>query len=205
MDRRVKIFIDDLRVKCKENNVKLVLSKGETVRDDNLEYLGYFGEEEEGSYVLACALGDKTSTHISALVHESCHMDQWLEGSELWDNSHSWEVFEHWLAGERVSNIKKHLQNIRDLELDCEKRTVKKILSYDLPIDAETYTRKANAYIQFLNFLEHTRKSPNGATLSLQKKEVWKVFPKRFREKRYYDNLTKPAQKIFEKYKLCIE
>lgn len=205
MDRRVKIFVDDLKDKCKANNVKLVLSKGETVRDDNLEYLGYFGEDEDGEYVLACALGDKSSTYISALVHESCHMDQWLDGSELWENSHSWDVFEHWLAGEKVKNIKKHIQNIRDLELDCEKRTVKKILSYDLPIDVETYTRKANAYVQFLNFLEHTRKSPNGSNLSLQKKEVWRAFPKRFREKKYYENIPKRAFNIFTKHKLCIE
>ncbi len=44
------------------------------------------------------------------------------------------------------------------MELDNEKRSVAIIKAWDLPIDVKTYTQKANAYIQFYNWMFFTRR-----------------------------------------------
>lgn len=197
MDRRIKTFIRDLEKKCQENNVKLELHKGNEVKyDANLVCTGYFDVDSPGeeNAILACALGDYSSIYVSTLVHESCHMDQWLEGAKIWENHTSCGVIDLWMDGNQIKNVKKHIKLVRDLELDCEKRTVKKIEEYDLPINIKEYTKKANAYIHLYNYIEITRK---WSVEPYKNERVWKNLPDRFREKRYYNNLPKKIEKLF--------
>lgn len=205
MDSRVKKFITDLKQQCKQHNVKIRLSKKKFVKDKatNFDYLGYFGEDERNGHVLVCALGDLSSVFVAALVHESCHMDQWIEKTRIWETSHSYQALELWVEGCAIKNIAKHIENVKELELDCEKRTVKKILDYGLPVDIEAYIRRANMDIQLFNYIEQKRKWPSNSFASLSDTNLWKHFPKKFREKKYYESLSRNAEKVFEEYKVC--
>ena len=43
------------------------------------------------------------------------------------------------------------------MELDCEKRVVDRIKEYNLPLDIPTYTKRANAYALFYNYMHSNR------------------------------------------------
>ena len=70
-----------------------------------------------------------------------------------------------WLDGENHRNITKHISVARDLELDNEKRSVKLIKKFKLPIDVKLYIKKANAYVLFYNYMLITRRwcKPNNS------------------------------------------
>ncbi len=50
------------------------------------------------------------------------------------------------------------IEKVQRVELDCERRSVKKITEYGLPIDLDLYTKKANAYVWFHLTLPITRR-----------------------------------------------
>ena len=50
------------------------------------------------------------------------------------------------------------IDKVQRVELDCERRSVRKILDNDLPLDVELYTKKANAYVWFYRALPLTRR-----------------------------------------------
>ena len=54
--------------------------------------------------------------------------------------------------------IKKASEISRDLELDCERRALKKIKKYKLPIDHLTYIRGAAANVHHYNYMYKRRK-----------------------------------------------
>ena len=58
-------------------------------------------------------------------------------------------VVESWIQNKKI-NSKKAIEAFHNtilLELDCEKRTVKKIKKYKLNFDIDIYVQKANAYL----------------------------------------------------------
>jgi len=206
MDRRVKSFIKELEKKCSEHNVELLLLKGDSVPySDSIHCTGYFDEQDEDSNraVLACALGDLSSVFVSTLVHESCHLDQWLQKAPVWGNNTSCGVVDLWLEGTEVKNIKKHLGQVRDLELDCERRTSRKIVQYDLPINVDEYIQKANSYIHLYNYIGITRKWATPKNAPYKNENIWRNMPRTFRNKDYYKDLTPKVLKLFNENKVC--
>ena len=107
-------------------------------------------------------------------------MQQWLENAKSWKlverlDSHS--KVSDWLDGKDVSKIDKHLSAIRDLELDCEKRTVKLMKKWKLSVNTRLYVREANAYIQLYNWMKEYRHWPNSAW----SRKLLNKFPSTFR------------------------
>ena len=92
--------------------------------------------------------------------------------------------------------MKKALALTRDLELDNEKRSVKIIKEWGLPIDIKEYTQKANAYVNLYNRLAVTRKWPSVKNSPYKNPKIYKQMPKIFRMD--YKNLSEKYYKIFE-------
>jgi hypothetical protein len=82
------------------------------------------------------------------------------------------------------------------MELDNEKRSVKLIKKWNLPIDTKIYTRKANAYVQYYNYLHHTRRWMHPGNSPARNPKVWKKMPASFRMN--YEVLEEKYFKIFE-------
>jgi hypothetical protein len=95
-----------------------------------------------------------------------------------------------------AARIERALAKTRDMELDNEKRSVKLIKKWDLPIDTKTYTRKANAYVQFYNYLYYTRRWCHPDNSPARNPKVWKKMPASFRMN--YEVLEEKYFKIFE-------
>ena len=158
-NKNVIKFIDYVKGQSQLFGVKFDLRDTDYVVLNNVHCAGYFSTDlKNQSPELVVALKD--SRWLQLLVHESCHMDQWAEKSKLWEKATAMDKIDNWLNG--IDYPTRHIRNtiniIRDLELDCERRTVKKIIDWKLPVDIDLYIRKANVYIFFHNYLKVTRK-----------------------------------------------
>ena len=137
-------LILDITKKCLKNNISLhLVAKDSVEADENITCSGYFDEKD---LVVAC----KKKDWLDILVHESCHMDQFIGKYPLWkDSDKSMLQFDAWLGGKKVSRkqLVIYVQNVIEMELDCEKRSVKKIKKYNLDIDLNNYRQQVNAYL----------------------------------------------------------
>jgi hypothetical protein len=146
MNKNIKQLIGDVAFKCIQNKMFFHLDYVNKVDQENLPCSGYFDEKN-----LVVATNKKNIREwLDVLVHESCHLDQFLEKSKLWvSDSESLCVVEAWINKKHISEQRrdKGFKNTIALELDCEKRTVAKIKKYKLDICKEEYIQKANSYL----------------------------------------------------------
>lgn len=102
---------------------------------------------------------------LGILVHEYSHMRQWIEGSKIYrkkyKNYEPYDVLHRWLyEGKDYKEVvlDNCFRSVKETELDCEKRAVETIKKWKLPIDIETYTKCAIAYIHYFDYMRHFRK-----------------------------------------------
>ena len=150
----VKLFIEDLRVLCKNNKVKLKLINKQYIDCDGSSISGYFDGD---NMVLAVAVRKKVIDWIEIMIHESCHLDQCLENTKEWNDCtirkvhDTYSLLDLWLnygiefTDKQLKNI---INRIIKCERDCDNRAVTKIKQYGLQdiIDLDVYTQKCNAY-----------------------------------------------------------
>lgn len=154
-------FYDRVRLKCVAAGVRFVRSETETVSySDSMKVAGYFddGEWRGGPPELAFAAGRPDSLEI--LLHESCHMDQFLEDDPLWDAcADSSAVLDEWLGGEDHDRptVVAAVSHLVAIELDCERRSIAKAGQMGLGIDLGRYVKKANGYLYFYAWVRDRR------------------------------------------------
>ena len=181
---KVKVFIEDLKIYTKENNIKLVLSpeKGVQFSEGGIMCNGYF---DDITSTLACALGKDVSQWLVILLHESCHMDQWVEKVPEWTENVGMDNIEKWLNGDdsvNMNNIDNEIRTSIIVEVDCEKRTVEKIKKYGLDsiINIDEYIQKSNAYVLFYLWMRKNRKWYTIGKEPYNIPDVVNVMPKTF-------------------------
>ena len=159
---KIERFIDDLKVIAKEKGVTLKLSPNQGVEYSDGGFLcnGYFDGDTR---VLACALGKDVSQWLIILLHESGHMDQWIEQVPEWTENPGMENLDKWLTGDdnvTEEDLDNEIYYSMACEIDCEKRTVEKIKKWGLEhlIDIEEYIQKSNAYILFYLWMRMRRR-----------------------------------------------
>lgn len=191
--RKFKKFLSFVKEECEKHEVTIDFVEDDYILDDDgLKFGGYFDPENK---VLAFAINQKESKEV--LVHEYAHMTQWIDKIPLWDLAiNSLEIMHDWLNGIEVPNIETHLKNIRDLELDNEKRTVNLMIQWDLGVRIDKYIRKSNAYIMFYNYLLMSRKWPQPENNPDSNKKIIRKMSNKFDMD--YDNM---GQKIINLYK----
>ena len=181
---KVKVFIEDLKIYTKENNIKLILSpeKGVQFSEGGILCNGYF---DDITSTLACALGKDVSQWLVILLHESCHMDQWVEKVPEWTENVGMDNIEKWLNGDdsvNMNNIDNEIRTSIIVEVDCEKRTVEKIKKYELDsiINIDEYIQKSNAYVLFYLWMRKNRKWYTIGKEPYNIPDVVNVMPKTF-------------------------
>lgn len=143
MNQGIKKLIAEVAAKCVENKIELHITNTHAVNADSVITSGYF---DNTSLVVAGSKKD----WADVLAHESCHMDQFLEKDPIYmlsDNSLA--VVDDWLLGKEFSNTEliRKFCNVIKMELDCEKRTVKKLRKYKIYPDTKNYIKQVNAYL----------------------------------------------------------
>lgn len=145
--------VAEISRRCWRFGVAVLLSPGRTVDSDGYPCGGYFDEDR---MTLVVAMGRNEATWLEVLVHEYCHVTQYIEGMPLWD-AYRDEVWD-WLGGKRIADPKGAVASIRELEADCERRAVRLSRELNAPVDLEMQCRAANAYLHFHNVMLETRK-----------------------------------------------
>jgi hypothetical protein len=145
-------FLWYVRKDCEDYEVKFLFSKRTHIKFAHKSYCsGYFSGDEEGDQPELVITTKPTETEmLCLLVHEWNHMQQWKEQCSAWKKSEN-QIFE-WYGGEVELTPKqayKHTMAALNVELDCEMRSAESIILYNLPIDVDKYTQRANAYVLF--------------------------------------------------------
>lgn len=142
-----ELFIEDLKHQCKRHGVKLIFNRSRTVLiEGKIRSSGYFDPANK-----ELKIGKNRPDWLQLLVHESCHVDQWIENAKCWQNEGKIgnDIIDAYLLGKDFNHnkLKKAFKNTILLELDCERRAIDKIVEYDLPINISSYIQRANAYL----------------------------------------------------------
>jgi hypothetical protein len=148
-------FLDFVKETCARNGIKLKIGRGKSVvmKPFGFRVLGYF---DEGGSILACASGGSAQDFLSTLVHEFAHVLQWIEGDKTYkfcDHRKYGSVQNAvcmWINNEITLNNKiliRYTQKMIDCELNAERRAVKLIKEFNLPIDLDIYKSKASAVL----------------------------------------------------------
>ena len=150
-----KIFLKFVRDTCKKNGVKVRIGRGKTVNMKPFGFMvsGYFDEEER---ILCCARGNSESSFMATLVHEFAHVLQWIEDDETYKfcNHRKYGSVQSavcmWLNNEiTIKNrwLIDYTLKMIACELNAERRAVKMIKQFNLPIDLDRYSKNASAVL----------------------------------------------------------
>jgi hypothetical protein len=161
-------ILADIRATCKKNKVKLVF-------DHKQEFLDGDKDEESSAYFMddpaLIKVSTKNKTPLKILhntIHETCHMDQWLEEAKVWnecyiDGVDVSDLAQLWIDKKIELNKQqsgKIFLALYNLEMDAERRAVKKFKHYGLDkyMDVTAYIQGAYAYGKGYLFTGATRK-----------------------------------------------
>ncbi len=183
----IQKLIDDIKKECEVNGVEVILQNTKTIpyAIGDLPVSGYF--IDYGNPKLAVATGKPLKEWVMVLAHESSHMEQCIEKSPYWTNSfidgrEAVEYIDEWCAGKEFSKeeIDDICKRAREVEWDCERRTIEKAIKYKLPVNITEEIQKANSYILFYTFIKDVRKWNAPGKAPHQIREVWSVMPTNF-------------------------
>ncbi|MBX7077368.1 MAG: hypothetical protein K1X33_08675 [Methanobacteriaceae archaeon] len=182
-------FIEQLKQDCKSNKIGLFLYNQKFLIDDGDKFGGWFCPLKKE---LHCSFPNKLQTkYVELLVHESCHMDQFINQTPKWvkeQNNDSLSIFWEWLKNPTKININQHLLNVQLMEAECEQLSIQKIIDLDLGINIQQYIQKANSYLVFYTVLKETKKWCDYPPYKF--KEIW---------------LQMPSDKILQKFSISKE
>lgn len=187
-------FLDHVKKQCKVHKIKLDLRKksGHLRLPGNIKCSGYFDSHNKQLVVAA-----KRDDFIEILAHEYCHLTQWAEKCSEWISCESTvDHIERWLSGERVKDVRSHIRNMRNLELDNEKRVIKMIQEFDLPIDAKRYVKKANGYVYFYTWMMKTRRWSSIENSPYSNDTIIDAMPEEFQDD--YEDLPQRVVEVFK-------
>lgn len=146
MQNNIPALLGDIALKCVHNKINFNLDFKKVVDELELPCSGFFDEK---SIVVATDKKNKIDW-IGTLIHESCHLDQFLEKSKAWvEDDVGLIVVENWIHGKIKDKSKafKSFVSVINMELDCEKRSVKKFEKYKIKFNKKQYIKQANAYL----------------------------------------------------------
>lgn len=156
-------FIEFVKSECRRLNVRAHIKNVKFVKiSPQIKCSGYFDDTDPNKVKLACSMANDNGLEI--LVHEYCHMTQWVDQIPLWTKaSHALGIIEDWLAGTEYKDkiLNEAFSDAIALELDNEIRSANLITKWNLNIDVDHYVQKANTYLLYYHWLRKTRKWAN--------------------------------------------
>lgn len=191
-------IVNDIRKYATKHGVKLSLEKSQRVvaKGETCECNGYFDAEDK---LMVVAIDKPKNEWLPILIHESCHLDQFIDNNYLWQKwSVGYTMFFDWLGGGvELDNktLKLCAQDIIDCEKDCEMRTIKKIKKYNLDINVRDYIRGANIYLYSFKYMMLSKKWKDGIYLN---KELISHSPSTFQKS--YMIIPNELNKLFTKF-----
>ncbi len=191
-------FIEYVKAQCKIYGVNLVIGKGKQLNypDAGIRISGYFCSNPP-----ELAYAKFSHDAISIILHEYCHMLQWIDNFPLYIESLKKEddgKLDEWLLGKefKYKSISTSIRRIQKIELDCEKRAIKLSKKLKLNIDIPKYIKDANSYVFLYTMILEKRKWPKNIPAGVSK--IHKIMPDKFI--RNYTTLPPEYKVLYEKY-----
>lgn len=198
-------FLNIIKQNCDRAGVKYLFPETNKVAypgTGNIQASGYF--DDKIGPTLACAIGKPKEDWYEVLIHESCHMDQWIEQDPLWLAQYANGIdcdkgMDDWLAGKEfhVDEYTHYIRTMQALEIDCEKRSVRKILDLGLFVDTKDYTKRANSYLYFYTIMLHTHKWCDKSPYEIP--EIVNLMPDYFLENDEYLTVSNDLLKLYDR------
>lgn len=195
-------FINHVVTTATTNGVQVCLENTKLIKacDDCDTAHGLFADVPHPVLKVAC--DNPFNVWFPTLVHESCHMDQWIEQIPMWNESYVMgidanDILDLWtnhkieLTPDQRNVV---IKSIRDIEVDCERRAIDKVNKFDLPINVEEYIKKANAYAYYYTVLGETRAWPCEHE-AYEIEEIWTKMPESYQDS--YDVLPDNIREAF--------
>lgn len=200
-NKKTKAFLNHVKTQAEELGVRIIISKKNYITlSKNIKCYGYFTSNfgTKSKPTLAISTGKGEEFWLPIFVHETCHMEQWVKNTKLWEESDKLDIIDEWINGKEFSKkiINKSIKNSRELELDCEKRTVKKIKKWNLPINTKTYTQKANTYVFFHNYIKKTRRWTSTKKSTYNSENIYSKMPSKWLKS--YSKLPAYVENLFD-------
>ena len=147
-------FIAHVRKVAKEHGVKIKIKNTKNVREPagNTLCCGYFLESSNEKTIVVARGGRPLSEWLGCLVHEYCHMLQWIEKCPAYTNTFLSDgmdaTYKLSLLENGEARFNKRLRWVYTkktiaCELDCERRAVKVMQKFSLPINIDSYKKTA--------------------------------------------------------------
>lgn len=153
-DPMVALFMASCMEQLEKHDVSLHLHPERLISWGETKFAGWFDSDVKE---LHCAVGKPLEEWLHIFVHESCHFDQWREGSPAWsvldigDDSADLIILRWFAQDGTVDDVLglRAVLAVMACEIDCERRTYRKIIQHNLThiIDIDSFCRAANAYI----------------------------------------------------------
>lgn len=197
MKQVYKNVLADIITTCLNNGIKFNLSPTKKVFLDEKD-LGCSGFFDSNLKILSVATGHPIKFWFSTLLHEYNHLLQYIENPKKFDGGgiDLWK----WISGDIKATKKEARLAInysRDMELDCEKRTVKLIKSLpELDMDIDEYIMSGNAYLYFYSIVYKYRKWSIKPPYKI--KEIVELMPNKFLKS--YWKMPKGYEELVIKY-----
>jgi len=137
---------------------------------------GYFDEDEK-----ILVVKKNHPEEIQILLHEYCHMTQWIDQIDLWNDLEKLEMeFDVWLDKKVEYSpevVAKDIDHLVALEKDCEERVLKLIEDFSLHdiVNTKIYVQKALAYLSFYYTLPTIRRWYVTAPYDIE--EIYSLMP----------------------------
>ena len=149
----VLAFLEHVRTVCESHNVALWFAPQKYFLVDGKRVHGFFQQPRQGGIrgELGVAMKTVKQDLLEVIAHEFAHLEQWRSGYDIWleeDALHA-RIEGMRLSGTPVPDellIQLYVLK-RNLELDCERRTLALIAEWNLPIDRTLYIAYANLHI----------------------------------------------------------
>lgn len=178
----VESFLNKVRSDCQAYGITLLLEPSTYILTNNIPVSGYFSEAEG---VLRVAIDKPQNEWLAILAHEYGHLLQYIEQCyeyrQIQYNGQNIILkFDQWLNKEieLSDNDKTEIFNrLFNFERDCEARAINLIKKYNLPINLEDYTQKANSYLLLYPTIKITRVWPEYKDLPYNNKKVYSLMP----------------------------
>lgn len=195
--QEVKDYFYQVDKKCQKHGIVFRVGGGNNVNAGGGRCGGYFCDKAKE---LAVCIGRSMKSGLEILIHEDCHMDQWLDKKSIWyaENIQSGHLrFFSWLLEKKeIRNPTETAKKVILLEADCEKRSLRKIKKrWSHLISPEEYAKCANAYMFSYLWMARSRKWVGEY---LNRKTFIRHFPDKLKNK--YENLPDQFLLLFSKH-----
>lgn len=186
-------FLDWVYALADERGVSIQVMNSNSISADGIPCSGYF---DPGSRSLRVAAGSAVPRErwLSVLIHEAAHLVQWTRKTRSWtacrlNGRDVTAVVDGYLqrpsARFAKSTIDEAFRRVVAMELEAERMAARMIVRHNLPIDLDTYVRKANAYLTFYRWSRQNRLWYSRGRPPYKFRAIWSKMPADFRTLNY--------------------